>query len=91
MFIEDRNTIKELSELRSSGGSNTIAWRSLQGDKSLSSKYLENLEVTSRLGQIGAGDLVKARVSVGDLAKLNDQRLIFMIDEMEELQNVNKK
>lgn len=44
---------------------------------------LEQLKVTRNLGYIGAGDVAQALISMGHLAEINGEKLIFMIDEAE--------
>lgn len=64
------------------GGLEYTAWRWLCGQE-LSAKDLEQLKVTRNLGYIGAGDMAQALVSIGNLAEMNGEKLIFMIDEAE--------
>jgi energy-coupling factor transporter ATP-binding protein EcfA2 len=64
------------------GGLEYTAWRWLCGQE-LSAKDLEQLKVTRNLGYIGAGDMAQALVSIGTLAEVNGEKLIFMIDEAE--------
>jgi len=56
--------------------------------ESLSNNDLQSLKVTRNLGQLGAGDMVNVLVGIGKLAEKNGEKLIFMLDEMEQLQNV---
>lgn len=87
-ITSDKNIANALAELRAGGDSSMNAWRWLQGDSGLKPRELEALHVTRRLGQIGAGDMVNVLISIGELAERNGEKLIFMIDEMEELMNV---
>lgn len=64
------------------GGLEHTAWRWLCGQE-LSAKELEQLKVTRNLGYIGAGDMAQALISIGNLAEINQVKLIFMIDEAE--------
>lgn len=64
------------------GGLEHTAWRWLCGQE-LPAKDLEQLKVTRNLGYIGAGDMAQALISIGSLAELNEEKLIFMIDEAE--------
>jgi hypothetical protein len=63
------------------------AWRWLSG-QSLTSKELQEIQVTRNLGSVGVGDLVAALQACGALAVAVGRRLVFFIDEMEELKNV---
>jgi hypothetical protein len=56
--------------------------------QTISTKELETLGVTRNLGQVGAGGMVVALIAIGKLAERNGAKLIFLLDEMEELQNV---
>ncbi len=86
-LTSDPNVATGLEHLRTFGDINLTAWRWLTGQP-LSTKDLENLGVTRNLGHVGAGDMVVALMAVGQLAERNGNKLIFLLDEMEELQNV---
>jgi len=84
---DDPNVAKGLEHLRAGGNISLTAWRWLTG-QTMTTKELEELGVTRNLAQVGAGDMAAALVSIGKLAERNGEKLIFFIDEMEELQNV---
>lgn len=84
---EDINIALALKELRAAGDSTFVAWRWLTGQK-LKPNELSGLQLTRNLGEVGAGDLVNVMVAIGNLASRIKQKLIFLLDEMEELQNV---
>lgn len=86
-LMGDPNSVACLGELRSGGASSLTAWRWLTG-QALSNSDLQSLKVTRNLGQLGAGDMVNVLVGIGKLAEKNGEKLIFMLDEMEQLQNV---
>lgn len=86
-LTSDPNIVKAFSHLRGGGDLGFCAWRWLTGQK-LSSKELQEIKVTRNLGTVGVGDLVAALQACGALAAAVDRRLLFFIDEMEELQNV---
>lgn len=86
-LTDDLNIALALKELRTAGDSTFIAWRWLTG-QSLKSGELSGLSLTRNLGQVGAGDLVKVLVAVGSLADQIGEKLIFLLDEVEELRNV---
>jgi len=83
----DPNVARGLEHLRAGGDISLMAWRWLTG-QTLATKELEQLGVTRNLAQVGASDMAAALVSVGRLAERNGEKLIFFIDEMDELQNV---
>ena len=83
----DPNIFLALKELRATGESPFVAWRWLTGQV-LKTNELSGLQLTRNLGEVGAGDLVEALVAVGNLAGRVGEKLIFLIDELEELQNV---
>ena len=83
----DSNIFKALKELRATGESSFVAWRWLSG-QSLTAKDLSGLQITRNLGDLGSGDLVNGLVAIGNLANAVDEKLIFMIDEMEQLLNI---
>lgn len=84
---EDDNISSALKELRLSGETTFTAWRWLEG-QILKSSELASLRLTRNLVDVGAGDLVNALIALGSLAKRVGERLVFLIDEFEELQNV---
>lgn len=83
----DSNIFLALKELRATGESPFVAWRWITG-QGLKTNELSSLQLTRNLGEVGAGDLVEVLVAVGNLASRVGQKLIFLIDEFEELQNV---
>jgi hypothetical protein len=84
---DDPNIVIALRELRATGESPFAAWRWLSG-QSLKPTELSSLQLTRNLGDVGAGDLVNVLVAIGNLAGTVNEQLIFLIDELEELQNV---
>jgi len=85
----DPNIISSFGFLRGGGDYGFSSWRWLSGQK-LTAKELESIGVTRNLGEVGAGDLVNGLQAIGNLAGAINCRLIFFIDEMEELQNVRE-
>ena len=83
----ESNIFLALKELRATGEAPFVAWRWLTGQV-LKTNELSSLQLTRNLGEIGAGDLVEVLVAVGNLADKVGEKLIFLIDEFEELQNV---
>jgi hypothetical protein len=83
----DTNIAGALRELRAPGEVSFSAWRWLtcQG---LAAKDLSQLGLTADLSTSGSKDMAEALVAVGHLAKNVNENLIFLIDEMESLQNV---
>lgn len=69
------------------GGLDHTAWRWLCGQE-MPARDLEQLKVTRSLGYIGAGDMARTIISMGRLAELNGEKLIFMMDEAERFMNV---
>jgi len=86
-LTDDTNIALALKELRAAGDSAFTAWRWLTG-QSLRPAELSGLMLTRNLGEVGAGDLVNALVCIGNLADRGGEKLIFLLDELEELQNV---
>lgn len=86
-LTEDPNIALALKELRAAGDSTFVAWRWLTG-QGLKGTELSDLKLTRNLGELGAGDLVSALVAIGNLASKANENLVFLIDELEELQNV---
>jgi len=83
----DPNRFLALKELRATGDSPFVAWRWLTGQV-LKTNELSSLQLTRNLGEVGAGDLVEILVTVGNLASRVGEKIILLIDELEELQNV---
>jgi hypothetical protein len=86
-IADEPNIFKALKELRATGESTFTAWRWLTG-QTLPSKDLSGLQITRNLGDLGSGDLVTALVAIGNLAANINEKLVFLIDEMEQLLNV---
>ncbi|MHB8806788.1 MAG: hypothetical protein ACYC59_04325 [Anaerolineaceae bacterium] len=84
---DDSNIYKALKELRATGESTFMAWRWLTG-QALTAKELNGLQITRNLGIGISGDLVNSLVAIGNLANQVDEKILFLIDEMEQLQNV---
>jgi hypothetical protein len=86
-LTSDPNLVQAFSHLRGGGDLGFAAWRWITG-QSLTSKELQEIKVTRNLGSVGVGDLVASLQACGSLAAAVGHRLVFFIDEMEELQNV---
>ncbi len=86
-LLSDYNIIDAVKNLRGGGDMPMLAWRWLAGHR-LSPAELQRLQLTRNAGDIGAGDLVKVLVGLGHLAKKNDEKLIFFMDEVEQFQNI---
>ena len=86
-ITSDPNLVEAFGHLRGGGDLGFAAWRWITG-QSLSSKELQEIKVTRNLGSVGVGDLVASLQACGSLAAAVGHRLVFFIDEMEELQNV---
>lgn len=86
-IADDQNIYLALKELRSFDEKSFMAWRWLTG-QALKSTELNSLQVTRNLGDVGSSDLVNALVAIGFLASKVNEKLIFLIDEAEQLQNV---
>lgn len=86
-IAKDPNIYKALKELRSTGESTFTAWRWLTGQV-LSAKEMSGLQITRNLGINSSGDLVSALVAIGNLANHVNEKVVFLVDEMEQLQNV---
>lgn len=86
-LTDDPNIALALKELRAGGESAFTPWRWLAG-QNLKTTELSSLSLTRNLGEVGAGDLVNALVGIGGLASMVGEKLIFLLDELEELQNV---
>lgn len=84
---DDPNILLALKELRASGQSTFTAWRWLTG-QILKSSELNTLRLTRNLTEVGAGDLVNVAIAIGTLADRVGSQLVFLMDELEELQNV---
>lgn len=83
----DPNIFLALRELRATGESSFTAWRWLTGQL-LKTNELNALGITRNLGEVGSTDLVNALVSIGNMASRVGEKLIFLVDELEQLQNV---
>lgn len=86
-LTDDPNVVQAFRHLRGGGDLGFSAWRWISGQP-LSSKELQEIKVTRPLDSVGVGGLVNALQACGALAAAVGYRLIFFIDEMEELQNV---
>lgn len=86
-IANDTNIYKAVKELRATGESTFTAWRWLTG-QTLTAKELSGLQITRNLGVNSSGDLVNALVAIGNLASVINEKIVFLIDEMEQLQNV---
>jgi len=86
-ITEDPNIISALKELRSSGDSTFVAWRWLSG-QTLSKGELSGLQLTRNAVDVGASDLVNVIVAVGNLANRIGEKLIFLLDEFEQVRDV---
>jgi hypothetical protein len=86
-LVDDPNIVRALKEQRISGDSAFYAWRWLTG-QILTTNELNSLLLTRNLGTVGVGDLVNVLVTIGNLADKVGEKLIFLLDELEELQNV---
>lgn len=86
-LTSDPNVVQAFTNLRGGGEVAFTAWRWITG-QSLSSKELQEIKVTRNLGSVAVGDLVASLQACGSLAAAVGNRLVFFIDEMEELQNV---
>jgi hypothetical protein len=84
---EDPNIFLSLKELRATGESAFVAWRWLTGQP-LKSNELNAMGMTRNLGDVGSIDLVNALVAIGNLASTVGEKLIFLVDELEQLLNV---
>lgn len=86
-ITNDTNVSTALRELRAPGEASFSAWRwmTCQG---LATKDLSQLGLTADLSTSISKDMAEVLVAVGHLAKEVNQYLIFLIDEMESLQNV---
>src|SRR5262249_4852451 len=83
----DPNIVQAFSHLRGGGDMGFSAWRWLTG-QNLSNKELQEIMVTRNLGSVAVGDLVAALQACGSLAAAVGRRLVFFMDEMEELRNI---
>lgn len=83
----DPNVAIALRELRAPGEGSFSPWRWLtcQG---LVARELSQLGLTADLSSSGSKDMAETLVALGHLAKNVNEILIFLIDEMESLQNV---
>jgi hypothetical protein len=90
LITDDPNIITSLKELRATGDSPLIAWRWLSGQK-LSAGELNGLQLTRNYGDMNAGDLVKVIVAIGNLANKVNEKLIFLLDEFEQVRDVKSQ
>lgn len=81
------NMAEAAKNLRAGGDIGLLAWRWFCGYE-LKPNELERLTVTRSLGDLGSGDMVNALVGLGRLAERNEEKLIFLMDEAEQFQNV---
>jgi hypothetical protein len=85
--FQNENFTEVAKSLRIGGDIGLLAWRWFCGN-SLKNNELQQLKATRALGDLGAGDMVNALVGIGKLAERNGYRIVFLIDEMEQLTNV---
>lgn len=83
----DPNIFLALKELRATGESSFTAWRWLTGQP-LKPPELNAMGLTRNLGEVGSTDLVNSLVAIGNLASRVGEKLIFLVDELEQLLNV---
>jgi hypothetical protein len=86
-LTRDFNIRAALREIRIPGDNSFAAWRWLSG-QALKSSELNALRITRNLSEVNTADLAEALVAVGKLAELVEKRLIFLLDELEGLNNV---
>ena len=86
-IFESESFIEVAKSLKQGGDIGLLAWRWFCGYP-LKPTDLQRLNTTRSLGDLGAGDLVNALVGIGKLAEINGYRIVFLIDEMEQLGNV---
>jgi hypothetical protein len=84
---QDPNLFLALKELRASGESSFTAWRWLTGQP-LKPAELNEMGLTRNLGDVGSIDFVNGLVAIGNLASRVNEKLIFLVDELEQLLNV---
>jgi hypothetical protein len=84
---QDPNIFLAIKELRMTGEAAFTAWRWLTG-QTLKSSELNSMGITRNLGEVGSADLVHSLVAIGNLASRVKEKLIFLVDELEQLQNV---
>jgi len=85
----DPNIATALKELRGGGDLAFSAWRWLAGQK-LAAKELVEVKVTRNLVDVGVGSMVAALQTIGNLARTVGECLVFLVDEMEALQNIKQ-
>lgn len=83
----DYNLVRAVKNLRGGGEMPLLAWRWLAGSR-LTPADLQRLQLTRNAGDIGSGDLVNVLVGLGHLAEQNSEKLIFLMDELEQFNNV---
>ena len=86
-IFKDNNMSEAVKNLRVGGNTGFLAWRWLCGQK-LTASDLERLRVTRNLGDLGAGDMVNTLVGLGRLAERNNEKIIFLMDEAEQITHV---
>jgi hypothetical protein len=87
-LFADYNLVNAVKNLRGGGDMPMLAWRWLAGYR-LSPGELQRLQLTRNAGDIGAGDMVKILIGLGHLAEKNDEKLIFLMDEVEQFNNIS--
>lgn len=86
--LVDYNIINAVKNLRGGGDIPLLAWRWLAGYR-LSPAELQRLQLTRNSGDIGAGDMVKILIGLGHIAEENGEKIIFFMDEAEQLNNIS--
>lgn len=86
-LLNDYNLTQAVKNLRGGGDMPLLAWRWLSGHR-LAATELQRLQLTRNLGDIGAGDMVNVLVGLGRVAEQNGEKLIFLMDEAEEFNNI---
>jgi hypothetical protein len=87
-IFSDENMVQAAQNLRATGDTQLLAWRWFCGHK-MSNSDLDKLNITRSLAESGgSGDLVNALIGIGRLAELSDEKIIFLVDETEQLNNV---
>lgn len=83
----DHNLVQAVKNLRGGGDPPLLAWRWLSGQR-IAAGELQRLQLTRNLGDIGAGDMVNVLVGLGRLAEKNGEKLIYLMDELEEFRDI---
>lgn len=86
-LMNDYNLTQAVKNIRGGGDIPLLAWRWLSGNH-LTAAELQRLQVTRNLGDVGAGDMVNVLVGLGRLAEQNGDKLIFLMDEAEQFNNI---